>query len=457
MSLEQRVRSALKDAGSRIDTTIEPNHRPLASTSQQRRRLRPMLAFVASFAAVLLFGTFAVLVSGERAGPAGDFQPGLSGRLGSVVGQLPDGFDPEQASPLLTLEGNPEEVATQYLESRLSFIGAGVSGVEEQDGYTLVQWAWGRLLNPAVSQSESGETGWLLLRPIPRGFDVVAATTDGVDLSDLTLSDGAVRGVVESDSDQFLGADVLSLDGTPVDSAPHPDGFFPDADFLWGTAGASNPPLTLDVPASEPVIIRVNRVGGTLLSISEVILGTPLPEENDQAQLSGPPLTDQQFEEVFGNEEPGTIVRESAFLAHSRDQDGLGVFSIYGASANSVGGVELVQQVNCIYQHGMEGGVGGSRCGLDVSLDTPGIALSSSCADPDVTMFSVWAINPEVEVLELVFSDGSNALLEPKGGYVIWGWRNTKQLVDIRVDNASPEVQQTIDDHASALASPPCD
>jgi hypothetical protein len=202
-----------------------------------------MLAFIAGFAAVLLFGVVAVLVSGERADPASDPQATFSGLLGSIVDLLPDGFDPEQAAPLLILEGNPEEIATQYLEPRLPFIEAGVTRVEEQDGYTLVQWAWGRLLNPDDSQSERGETGWLLLRPIPRGFEVVAATTDGVDLSNLTLSDGAVEGVVESNSDQFIGADVLSLDGSPVDSAPYPDGFFPDANSLWGHERGRHPAL----------------------------------------------------------------------------------------------------------------------------------------------------------------------------------------------------------------------
>jgi hypothetical protein len=252
-----------------------------------------MLAIIAGFAAVLLFGVVAFLVSGERADPATDAQTTFSGLLASIVDLLPDGFDPEQATPLLTLEGNPEEIATQYLETRIPTIGAGVTRVAEQDGYTLVQWAWGRLLNPDDSQSERGETGWLLLRPIPRGYEVVAATTDGVDLSDLTLSDGAVKGVVESNSDEFIGADVLNLAGSPVDSAPHPDGFFPDAMSLWGTAGADTPPLTLDVPVSEQVVIRVTRVGGTLLSISEVILGSdPAQEEAARGaqQMPGPPL-----------------------------------------------------------------------------------------------------------------------------------------------------------------------
>jgi hypothetical protein len=117
---------------------------------------------------------------------------------------------------------------------------------------------------------------------------VVAATTDGVDLSDLSLREGAVRGVIESNSGQFIGADVLNLDSLPVDTAPHPDGNFPDAATLWGTAGASEPPLTLDVPISEPVIIRVNQVGGTFLSISEVILGQVNNDSDGAVVEDGP-------------------------------------------------------------------------------------------------------------------------------------------------------------------------
>jgi hypothetical protein len=165
--------------------------------------------------------------------------------------------------------------------------------------------------------------------------------------------------------------------------------------------------------------------------------------------MPGPPLTDQQFEEVFGNQDSADVIRDSAFLAHTRDQDGLGVFSLYGATANSADGIVFEQPVNCIYEHGMDGAISGSQCGPAVSLDKPGIALSSSCANPDVTMFSAWAINPEVELYELIFSDGSNALLEPNRGYVIWAWRNTKQLADIRVDHASPEVQSAVRDYVN--------
>ncbi|HUP16041.1 MAG TPA: hypothetical protein VM848_08335 [Acidimicrobiia bacterium] len=255
--------------------------------------IRPGLAAPAAVVAVMILAAPVIWLSAERGGgeldsavpltsqpataetsqpdPTTSPAPAFSGLLGSVIDLLPDSFDPELASPLLAMDGNPEEVATQYLETRLPLLNSGVSRVEEQDGYTLVQWAWGRLL--VESETEEGHSGWLLMRPTIRGFEILAATTDGIDLSDLTIADGSLRGVIQSSTDEFVGADVLDLDEKPVASAPNPDGFTPEADFPWGTAGAGTPPLALDLTVTEPVIVRVNRVGGTLLSISEVVIG----------------------------------------------------------------------------------------------------------------------------------------------------------------------------------------
>jgi hypothetical protein len=196
--------------------------------------------------------------------------PMSTGLLGSVVDQLPDGFNLEQATPVFIMDGNPEAVAIEYLESRFVLYGVAITQVEEEDGYTLVQWAWGRLVDE--SELEDGETGWLVMRPTAGGLEILAATTDGVDLSDLAVTDGSLRGLVQSNNGQEVGVDVLNLDGTPVDSAPNPEGM-PDADFMWGTAGAGSPPLMLDLHVSGKVLVRVNLVGGGLLSISEVVLG----------------------------------------------------------------------------------------------------------------------------------------------------------------------------------------
>lgn len=66
MSLEQKIRSTLKDAGARINTGNPVALRPDAAPSQRSRlRTRPMLAFVAAFVGVLVLGVVGLLVSGE--------------------------------------------------------------------------------------------------------------------------------------------------------------------------------------------------------------------------------------------------------------------------------------------------------------------------------------------------------------------------------------------------------
>ncbi len=68
MSLEQRVRSTLKDAGSRIDTRERKTlQSPTAPTRRERDRFRPVLAVLAGLVGVLLFGAVAILLSDDGA------------------------------------------------------------------------------------------------------------------------------------------------------------------------------------------------------------------------------------------------------------------------------------------------------------------------------------------------------------------------------------------------------
>lgn len=159
---------------------------------------------------------------------------------------------------------------------------------------------------------------------------------------------------------------------------------------------------------------------------------------------------------MFGDEDSVDVIRETAFLAHARDRDPLGLFSLYGTTANAADGIEYDQPVDCIFQHGMDGALTGHECGPAAGFDTPGIALTSSCADPDVTMFSAWAINPEVALFEFEFSDGSNQGLEPNRGYLIWAWENTKRLTDLRVEDATQEVERAVADFVNTFPHDPC-
>jgi hypothetical protein len=209
------------------------------------------------------------------------------GLLGSIIDLLPDGFDPEGAMPVFVGDGSVDEVVTDYFEARDLLEGIGIVREDEQDGYTLVEWAWGRLLDG--EGNERGFNGWLLLHPTGSGFEILAATTIGVDLSNMAIADGHIRGVVRSDSDQDMGVDVLDPDGTPVDAAPNPEGM-PDAATVWGTAAHGEAPLEIDLPVTEPVVVRVNLVGGAFVSIAEVAFGQGV-ESPDASVVSTCPVT----------------------------------------------------------------------------------------------------------------------------------------------------------------------
>jgi hypothetical protein len=76
MSLEQRLRSTLQDAGSRIDIDTESSPQSFTVVSRsRRRRLRPILAFMVSFAAVLTVGLAGGWIGGssDGASPTGVF------------------------------------------------------------------------------------------------------------------------------------------------------------------------------------------------------------------------------------------------------------------------------------------------------------------------------------------------------------------------------------------------
>jgi len=95
MSLEQRLRSTLQDAGSRIDIDTEPSPQSFTVVSRsRRRRLRPILAFVVSFAAVLAVGLAGGWIggSGDGASPTGVFWHRVEPNSVMVTASGPGGF-----------------------------------------------------------------------------------------------------------------------------------------------------------------------------------------------------------------------------------------------------------------------------------------------------------------------------------------------------------------------------
>lgn len=256
-TLERRLADTLRHEAERLPDeeaahTLTPvEHRRLDS-------LRPSLAAPAAVVAVMAIAAPVIWLNADRGdgGPSSASAPttqavttetsqpgattttetssGLGGQLGAIIDQLPEGFDLDQASPIFALDAGPEEAALRYLETRHLPDAVGIRGVEERGAYTLVHWAWGRLLDETAI--EQGESGWLVMRSTGAGHEILVATTDGIDLSDVIVTeDGHIIGGVTSTTDQEIGVDVFDLDETAVDSAPNPEGM-PDADFLWGTA-----------------------------------------------------------------------------------------------------------------------------------------------------------------------------------------------------------------------------
>jgi hypothetical protein len=282
-TLERRLVNTLQEEAERLPDE-QAAHTLSPGAPMRPGFLRPGLAAPAAVMAVLILAAPLIWLSTQRGGgPATDTSqpvattvpanpPAFDALLGSIIGQLPDSFNPELARPVFAMDAGAEETALTYLETRHLPDDVGVSRIEQQDGYTLVRWTWGQGLGE--TQTEQGQIGWLLMTPTRRGFEILASTTDSIDLSGLSLTAGTLRGEVRSSTDEYIGVDVLNLDETPVASAPNPEGM-PDADFLWGTAGSGTTPLTVDMPVSEPVVVRVNRVGGTMVSVSEVVFGQP--------------------------------------------------------------------------------------------------------------------------------------------------------------------------------------
>lgn len=204
----------------------------------------------------------------------------------SAPQELPTWFDPATATVVFdTGYDQPQDAAEDYLRARFPDFpvpDVGIAHISVDDGLATARWA-GR-------EPEYPYGGEIVLRLVDDSWDVVASTTEGVHLSGLERRDGVLEGAVTSAGIDMLALDVLGLDGEPVEDAPQPDGY-PGATYRFGTAGVSDTgpgSVPIEVPASievgdEPVIVRAQHVGGTLLSVAEVVFpgpgSEPTPEQ----------------------------------------------------------------------------------------------------------------------------------------------------------------------------------
>jgi hypothetical protein len=179
--------------------------------------------------------------------------------------RMPSGSDLEPGQPLFVADGSPAAVATAYMKDRFPDFpapGIKIGRVATRAHRASIEWG-----------SIDGIVGQLFLRQTDGRWGVMAATTDGVDLSGLRVAGDRLQGRIVSTNVNSVAADVLHRDGTPVAAAPRPEGM-PGAAYRFATAGGpATGTLELDVALDGPSpILRVSLVGGTLLSISEVAL-----------------------------------------------------------------------------------------------------------------------------------------------------------------------------------------
>lgn len=246
--LEDRVRTTLR-------AVAAADAAPVAS----RARRWPVIA--AAAAVVIVVGAAIALQGDDTA------QVHVTAPPSEVAASpLPTGFDVRTAGAVFTAEGTVDEVVDAYLASR--FPDYPSPGVRSE---------------PATVDGELATARWhtdithgdVRLRLIGHSWSVVAATTDDVFLDQLVIDGDRVHGAVTTSDINSLFVDVLDPTGEPVPGAPRPEGY-PGAEYRFGTGGGpADGELKIDVSMVGPAVMRVNLVGGTILSISEVRLDPP--------------------------------------------------------------------------------------------------------------------------------------------------------------------------------------
>ena len=197
-----------------------------------------------------------------------------TGMPGSGLSGLPPNIEVATADGVFSEVGAVEEVAEAYMRSR--FPDYPAPGIDLDLWATRASLGYVTWMTGDGGESHSG--GIILLRQSGDEWSVIAAVTHDVDASSLRVADSRVRGRITTTNRNSLFADVFQPDGTPAAGSPRPEGQ-PDAAYRFGTAGGSDDgSLDIDVPV-EPgsAVVRVNLVGGTILSITEFRMSVPPP------------------------------------------------------------------------------------------------------------------------------------------------------------------------------------
>lgn len=189
--------------------------------------------------------------------------------LDDVLASIPPGVDPVSGPPVYrgTIGELPEAAVRDYLTRRLPDLSFELVQTDSVEPLVVYRWS--------VDDPDYRASGSVVVRKEPDGPVVTLATTDGITFSSLERTADRLAAVVLDDDPArgLLAADVTTLDGTIVgdstatDSTGKPG---PPTDF--GSAGlAEGAPLSFELTlAPIPVVVRVQRVGGTMLSITEL-------------------------------------------------------------------------------------------------------------------------------------------------------------------------------------------
>lgn len=268
---DAQTRPAEDDADGRLGaapSTIVGLAAPLPEHGRRTGRASARQLLAVAAALVVAVGAVAVL-QGNRAS-----QTTLPAQ--GTGATLPAGFDRATATPVFSGAGDERAVAQAYLDDRFPDRAPIVDGTDRGDGFAHAEW---RVVEDVDGSgaSQAIASGDVLMREIDGGWAVVAATTDGLDLSTLSYDGERVRGSAFTASPNSLFADVLTPAGEPVRHAPRPDGFTEESSFRFGTAaGPGRGALPIDVEHRRaPAVVRITMIGGTMLSIAELRFDPP--------------------------------------------------------------------------------------------------------------------------------------------------------------------------------------
>lgn len=190
--------------------------------------------------------------------------------LDDVLASIPPGVDPVGGPPIYRGSDRelPEATARDYLARRLPDLPFLLVQVEEMEPLAIYRWS--------VDESGYQASGSVVVRQEAAGPVVTLATTDGIAVSSLErTADKLAALVLDDDPDHgLLAADVTTLGGAILGDPTTTDGAQRTGPTGFGSAGiAEGSPLSFEVTlAPVPVVVRIQRVGGTMLSITELVV-----------------------------------------------------------------------------------------------------------------------------------------------------------------------------------------